>query len=116
MSEIEQFIIVPEPTPESHAAAIICGHKVIQDLGVDGMCDFQAFVHEVLATTIPPSGWVTPGGVFIPRPQYEALMALQPIVAKLASARAPINDSVYRDARAALAACRAAGNAEEEGK
>jgi hypothetical protein len=52
--EYEQFIIAPEPSPEAYAAAIICGHKIIQDLGVDGMCDFQAFVQEVLATTVSP--------------------------------------------------------------
>jgi|SRR5713101_9767075 len=54
MSDIEPFIIAPEPSPEAHAPAIICGHKIIQDLGVDGMCEFHGFVQEVLATIISP--------------------------------------------------------------
>jgi hypothetical protein len=58
MSE-EPFIIAPDPQPIDQVAAIICGHDVIQALGVDGMADFYRFVQEVLATTVG-APWIAP--------------------------------------------------------
>jgi hypothetical protein len=46
--------------------------------------------------------------------EVEALMALVPIVSKIAYERAPLNDTRYREARDALAALRAAGIMEEK--
>ena len=46
---------IMEPTPEwwREAASIICGHDFIQALGEDKMLEFQAFVREVILTTMP---------------------------------------------------------------
>jgi len=46
------LVIEPIPAAEREAAAIICGHKIINDLGYEDHANFHGFVQEVLQTTV----------------------------------------------------------------
>ncbi len=49
---LDGFVIEPVITSESEAAAVICGHKIINDLGYEDHANFHGFVQEVLSTTV----------------------------------------------------------------
>lgn len=51
---LEGFVMQPEQSEASRAAAIIAGHDEIMALGVERMTAFHGFVQEVLATTVEP--------------------------------------------------------------
>lgn len=50
MSDV--FIIPPEPSKRDYAAAVICGHKVVQSLDEEASDQSHGFVQQVLETTV----------------------------------------------------------------
>lgn len=48
------FVMTPEPRAIDEAAAVICGHDFIRDMGEEKMLEFHGFVQEVLESIIAP--------------------------------------------------------------